>query len=150
MKTTPAGILFIQNFEKLSLTRYLDEEDGWTIGWGHLIKKGESIPNTVTKDLADKIFVNDLSYTEEYIQDVVEIPLTFFQFDALVSLVYNIGTRAFRKSTLLKLLNKGRLDEAADEFPKWKYDSRKVVKGLYVRRMQERDIFKNGIYTFKH
>ncbi|HNU36459.1 MAG TPA: hypothetical protein PKJ15_07660 [Methanomassiliicoccales archaeon] len=47
---------FIQGWEKLALKRYWDNKDGWTIGWGHLIKPGEQIPDVITREKADEIF----------------------------------------------------------------------------------------------
>jgi lysozyme len=149
MKTSPEGIKFIQSWEALRLKRYLDPNDGWTIGWGHLIKKEESIPSTITKETADKILTSDLAYTEGYINQI-GLQLTQNQFDALVSFVFNIGTRAFRRSTLYKLLLQGSYREAAKQFKRWRYDNGKVVEGLLKRRVQETNIFTQGFYTYTH
>ncbi|EXA91352.1 phage lysozyme family protein [Acinetobacter baumannii 1267820] len=61
------------------------------------------------------------------------MPLAQNQFDALVSLTYNIGSGVFKKSTLLKRLNKGEYQGAADQFLVWNKAGGKVMKGL-VRR----------------
>ncbi len=149
MKTSPEGIRFIQSWEVLKLKRYLDKDDGWTIGWGHLIKKEESIPPTITKETADKILVSDLAYTESYINQM-GLQLTKNQFDALVSLIFNIGTRAFRRSTLYKLLLAEDFEKAAEQFKRWKFDNGKVVEGLLKRRIQEANIFSKNYYSYTH
>ncbi|KQD16250.1 lysozyme [Acinetobacter baumannii] len=69
------------------------------------------------------------------------MPLTQNQFDALVSLAYNIGSGAFKGSTLLKLLNKGDYKGAADQFLVWNKAGGKVMKGLVRRREAERALF---------
>ena len=71
----------------------------------------------------------------------VRVPLTDAQHGALVSLVFNIGSGNFRRSTLLRLLNEGDYEGAADEFPKWRKAGGKVLKGLERRRKAEREMF---------
>lgn len=69
------------------------------------------------------------------------VPLSQNQFDALVSLVYNIGETAFSNSTLLKKLNAKDYQGAADQFPRWNKGGGQVLKGLVRRRADERDLF---------
>lgn len=150
MKTSAKGQKFIQCWETLALERYWDKNDGWTIGWGHLIKKGEKMLMKVTKEEADEILRKDLKYFESFLDVAVKVKLTQQQFDALVSLVFNIGVGQFIGSTLLKRLNEGDYEGAADQFKWWRKDDGKVVNGLVTRRAQETDIFKNGVYTYTH
>ena len=63
------------------------------------------------------------------------------QFDALCSLVYNIGIVNFRTSTLLRKLNKKKYKRAAKEFPKWRRANGKVLRGLVKRRKAEKELF---------
>lgn len=63
------------------------------------------------------------------------------QFDALVSLTYNIGEQAFKDSTLLAKLNKGDIKGAAEQFPRWNKGGGQVLKGLVRRRADERELF---------
>ena len=60
---------------------------------------------------------------------------------ALVCFVYNIGMGAFKKSTMLKLLNEGKIGEAAGQFPRWNKDNGKEVQGLTNRRLDEQKLF---------
>jgi len=83
----------------------------------------------------------DVETSEHYVNNLVKVPLTQSQFDALVSLVFNIGGGAFRKSTLLLRLNDGEDLQAADEFLKWNRAGGKVMAGLVKRRESEREQF---------
>jgi len=150
MRLSDEGAKFIQCWEALKLDRYWDNEDGWTIGWGHLIKPTEQLPNTITVEKAVELFKTDVMWAEDFVDKVVKVPLTQQQFDALVSLVFNIGASRFYDSTLLKLLNKGKYNKAADQFRWWRLDDGKVSNGLVKRRAQETDIFLNGIYQYEH
>ena len=67
--------------------------------------------------------------------------MTQNQFDALVSLVFNIGGANFASSTLVKKFNAGDIQGAADQFPRWKNASGKEMKGLVRRRAAERELF---------
>ena len=72
----------------------------------------------------------------------VLVSLTQHQFDALVSLVYNIGIKAFVNSTLLQYLNAGNTQAAADEFGHWVYSNGEELAGLVTRRAAESKFFK--------
>jgi GH24 family phage-related lysozyme (muramidase) len=67
--------------------------------------------------------------------------LTQNQFDALVSFTFNLGVGNLQTSTLLKLLNQGLMQEAADQFLRWNKAGGKEVSGLTRRRIAERNLF---------
>ena len=69
------------------------------------------------------------------------VPLNENQIDALTSFVYNVGQNAFANSTLLRKLNDGDFNGAADEFMKWIHAGGKVVQGLVNRRATEKELF---------
>jgi|WetSurMetagenome_2_1015567.scaffolds.fasta_scaffold1282648_1 lysozyme len=150
MKISDKGIKFIQGWEALRPKKYWDDNDGWTIGWGHLIKDNENIPNIITLEQATELLKNDLIYFENIINKYVSIVLTQNQFDALVSLVFNIGEVNFRKSTLLKKLNLCDFEGAGNQFWLWRKDDGKIVEGLVKRRTQEKDVFVKNIYKYEH
>ncbi|VXA55274.1 Lysozyme [Acinetobacter proteolyticus] len=144
MKTSQVGIDLISSFEDTVLQAYDDGLGVWTIGIGTTIypngvkvKKGDSC----TLDQAKSYFAHDLKRFEASVNNLVKVPLSQNQFDALVSLVYNIGQTAFSKSTLLKKLNAKDYQGAADEFPKWNRGGGKVMNGLTRRRASERALF---------
>lgn len=72
---------------------------------------------------------------------MVKVPLTQNQYDALVSLVFNIGRGSFARSSLLKKLNAGDMTGAAQEFPRWVYAKGKKLPGLITRRNDEMELF---------
>jgi GH24 family phage-related lysozyme (muramidase) len=69
----------------------------------------------------------------------VKVPITDDQFGALVSFDFNTGS--LHKSTLLKKLNAGDYEGAANEFPKWNKAGGQVLRGLTRRRKSEQNLF---------
>ena len=76
-----------------------------------------------------------------FIYGLVKVDLTQNEFDALVSLIYNIGAGNFQKSTLLKVLNQEKYDAAANQFLRWNKAGGNVLAGLTKRREHERELF---------
>ena len=145
MKISPRGLELIKDFEGFSSTSYLDVVNIPTIGWGNTyyengtkVKMGDQISKTdalkllevvANRDFADKIFPS------------IKVKVSQRQFDAMVSLAYNIGTGAFLKSTLLKKVNAGDFAGASEEFLRWNKAGGKVVLGLTKRREREKQLF---------
>ncbi|MAQ19395.1 MAG: lysozyme [Sandaracinus sp.] len=130
----------IKKWEELRLKAYLPTpNDEWTIGWGHTA--GVQPGDVITREQAQIFFERDVAWAEEAVNSLVRVGLTQHQFDALVSLVFNIGTTQFQSSTLLRKLNAGDYDGAANEFPRWKYQEGKVLRGLVRRRAEEMEYF---------
>lgn len=140
MKTSPAGIALIQKFEGFSPTIYNDAVGKPTIGYGHLIKKGESF-TTLTEMQALAILYKDVVRAETAVTLLVKVPLTQGQFDALVSFVYNLGASDLKSSTLLKRLNAGDYTAAADNFQRWVFADNTKLSGLVNRRAAEWALF---------
>jgi GH24 family phage-related lysozyme (muramidase) len=138
-KTAQKGLNIIKHFEGLELTAYLCPANVWTIGYGHTktAKKGMKIDLAT----AETLLVNDLAEFEASIKKLVKVPLNQNQFDALVAFVYNLGSGAFSKSTLLKLINENKMQEAAEQFLRWNKAAGKVLAGLTRRREAERLLF---------
>lgn len=139
MKIGPAGLRLLESFEKCRLVAYLDGGGVPTIGWGHT--RGVTLGETCTQAQADSWLLGDLTEAEDCISDKVTATLAQNQFDAVASLVYNIGGEQFAKSTLLKYLNQNKMQMAASEFLRWNHDNGVVVLGLVRRRKAERDLF---------
>lgn len=144
MKTSSVGINLISSFEDLKLDAYLCPAGVWTIGFGTTVypdgtkvKKGDKC----TAEQAKSYFAYDLKRFEKAVNSGLSVVVNQNQFDALVSLTYNIGETAFKKSTLLAKLNKGDLKGAADQFAVWNKGGGQVLKGLVRRRAEERDLF---------
>lgn len=142
--TSSEGLNLIKGFEGKRLTSYDDGVGVWTIGYGTIkypngvrVKKGD----TCTERQAETYLKNDLNRFEVAINKLVKVPLSQNQFDALASFTYNLGETNLANSTLLKKLNKGDYQGAADQFLAWKKAGGKVMKGLIRRREAERALF---------
>lgn len=145
MKTSERGIELVKSFEGFSAEPYMCPAGVWTIGYGHVIQTGEEFDTPLSEDDAIELLMKDLEPRERMVCALVRVPISQLQFDALVSLCYNIGGTALKKSTLLKCLNAGEYDSAADEFPKWNRGGGKVLKGLTLRRQAEKELFEEGM-----
>ncbi len=144
MHISPSGIDLICNFEGKRLTAYDDGVGVWTIGFGTTVypngikvKKGD----TCTEAQAKTYMAHDLKKFEATVNKAVTVQLNQNQFDALVSLAYNIGTNAFSKSTLVKKLNANDIRGAADQFDVWVNAGGKRMQGLVNRRAKEKEVF---------
>ena len=140
MKCSDVGIELIKQFEGLALEPYDDVGGKLSVGYGHLIKQGESF-SQISESQATSLLCSDLVTAEACIEDCVDVPLTQNQFDALCSFVFNLGCLKLRGSTLLRMLNKGAYDIAAEEFPKWCRCGQNQVEGLLRRRLAEKLLF---------
>tara|TARA_R110000737_G_scaffold230109_2_gene243642 strand:+ start:509 stop:1036 length:528 start_codon:yes stop_codon:yes gene_type:complete len=140
----PTGILdveLIKESEGLRLEAYLPTpNDVYTIGYGHTKTAEKGM--VITLAGAEALLLHDLAWVETAIDTYVQVPLNQNQYDALASFIYNIGGTAFRKSTLLKLLNASDYDGAANQFPRWNKQKGKVLNGLTTRRQKEKTLFK--------
>lgn len=144
MKISATGINLIKSFEGLRLKAYDDGVGVWTIGYGTIkypngvrVKTGDSC----TSQQAEDYLRSDLSAFESAVNRLVTAKLTQNQFDALVSFTYNLGVTNLSKATLLKKLNAGDYQGAADQFLVWNKAGGKVMKGLVRRREAERSLF---------
>lgn len=126
----------IERVEGFSPTAYRDVAGILTIGFGHVILPSEAHLKTatLTREEATELLRKDTKNAELAVNAYVKPLLRQEQFDALVSFTFNVGTGAFRKSTLLKKLNAGHCCAVPDEMRKWKKSGGKVVQGLVNRR----------------
>lgn len=145
MNTSEKGVALIRQSEGFSATPYQCPAGIWTIGFGstfHVdgtpIKRGDA---TVTIAQALDLLRATLMQYEAEVTRSVKVPLTQGQFDALVSLTYNIGTGNFRTSTLLRKLNEGNYGAAAGQFERWDKAGGVSLPGLVKRRAAEKALF---------
>ena len=145
---SPQGIQAIKNEEGFRDKAYQDSKGVWTIGYGRTsgVKKGD----TTTREAEDAWLARDTARRVQEVLDVVKVPLTQGQLDALVSLQYNIGQGQFADSTLVEKLNKGDYKGAANEFARWNkivHDDGRVeaLEGLTKRRARELAMFNSNV-----
>lgn len=145
MKLDETGIEFICVSEGFSDQEYLCEAGARTIGFGHLVRANEDFSSGISREAAKALLLSDLQFYEACVNQNVRVPVSQSQYNALVSLCYNIGTKAFGTSTLVKELNSGHVHKAANEFLRWKFVHQQESSGLLRRRQRERELFLQGV-----
>lgn len=158
MQLSPTGITFLQGLEGLSLKAYRDA-DGYSIGYGHFLGKDASLASKVIdRTEADRLFREDIGKFERGVSAVTPFA-TPAQFDAMVTLAYNIGlgdvpsrTGGFAGSTVAKRHNLADFVGAADAFLMWNKSTgpdgvRAVNPVLVKRREKERAYYLGGAQT---
>lgn len=141
---SPSGIELIAGFEGYRANAYLCPAKVWTIGFGTTVyPDGKRVKSGdyCTPEQAKAYKAHDLKKFEDTVSSTVKVGLTQNQFDALVSLAYNIGSNAFAGSTLVKKLNAGDYKAASDQFSVWNKGGGKVLQGLVNRRAKEKVLF---------
>lgn len=121
---------------------------GATIGYGHLIKSDEDFKHGITERQATEILRSDISTAERAIKDNITIPLSQNQYDALVSLAYNIGAKNFANSTVVKYVNDSNYHNTKyptleSAWMAWNKSGGREMAGLTNRRQQEFNLFNN-------
>lgn len=141
MQISKEGLDLIKEFEGLSLKAYPDVRGVYTIGYGHT---RDAIPGMVIDaPTAVELLLADTGKCEIAIDKNVKVPLKQCQFDALVSLIFNIGISAFINSTLLrKINNKAPLEAIEKEWLRWCHVAKVVSKGLSRRRRMEFKLYR--------
>src|SRR5262245_39269138 len=123
MEISDAGLKFLEHEEGTVLHVYRDAVGLPTTGTGHLIVPagGPHIGDTISQEVPGAFLRADLAKVYQCIAHVVTVPLNQNQFDALCSLIFNIGVRAFAHSqSVLANLNAGDYEACAEGFLEWK------------------------------
>lgn len=142
MNISDEGLDFILTHEGCKLEAYPDPATGgepWTIGVGHT---GNVVAGDFcTEEQAREWLRQDAQTAVRCVNASVKDNISQNQFDALVSLVFNIGCGNFGKSTLLRRLNDGDDAAAAERFMDWDKANHKQMAGLTKRREDEMELF---------
>lgn len=141
MKLSEEGLEFLKKKEGVRNRVYDDGAGFLTAGVGHKLTTVEldlyKLGNYVPDCLVDQWLKLDVAFAEQCVNNWVVVSLTQTGFDMLVSFVFNVGCEAFKKSTLLRRLNRGEVIEASEEFKKWVFSNKKRMAGLVARRAEE-------------
>lgn len=140
MKISAAGVELVKHFEGCELDAYRCSAGVLTIGYGHTGDVKES--DKITQDMAELMLLRDLKRFEVGVDNYVKSHVNQNQYDALVSFSYNVGLGNFSTSTLLKMINAGSADAAADQFLRWTRAGGKIMPGLTRRRVAERQHYR--------
>jgi lysozyme len=141
MKFSAAGLELLKRAEGFRNRVYLDVAGIPTIGYGHRLLNPESFPRGVEEAQAAAILACDVREAEEAVQRLVKVPLTQGQFDALVDFCFNLGAGKLATSTLLKILNRGRYDDAVEQLLRWDHAGSEENAGLKARREAEKELW---------
>lgn len=140
---------------------YNDDSGYCTIGYGHLVngkkscsKISKTYKNKFNKGLTDKeaerLFKDDIYKREKKVNKFIKKPICQQEFDALMSLSYNVGEGNLMISNVLKYTNKGKPKEAKKWFKSFEKSNGKRLRGLIKRRKAESDMYGCGIYDSSH
>lgn len=143
MKIDFGGLLFLKGVEGCSLTAYRDGK-GYSIGYGHhstYVNEGDEI----TLKQADEYLLKDVSAAEDVVNKSIFAYITQNQFNALVSLAFNIGSGGFRKSPIISAVNNQTNEQQpiTDAFNKHVIDvgTQQTSSALATRRQKEIDLY---------
>lgn len=157
MRTSAEGVAFIKSFESFSGTPYLCPAGVPTIGYGITrYPNGRRVSLSdpaIDEGAAGALLRTILADVERAVSDLVDVPLSQGEFDALVSFAMNVGTdidedaiaEGLGDSTLLRKLNAGDYEGAASEFAKWNKSKGRVLAGLTRRRAAEARMFRGTL-----
>lgn len=155
MKTSERGIDLIKRFESCRLKAYPDPKTGgapYTCGWGET--EGVTADTWWTQDECDRRLAEAIAARELMVSKYVTHPMTQGQFDAFVSIFYNVGAGNQYKSgiahlspdgkpsTLLRAFNDGDIGKTESEWCKWVSPGSTVAHGLLLRRQAELALFR--------
>ena len=120
--TSGAGILLIARFEGFYQTPYNDVAGHCTIGYGHLIHqgecKGQEFPDYLSQGQAWNLLKDDLKASEFAIWQNIDVPLLQNQYDAIVSIVFNMGWDMFDRTGIPAMINASQFSKVPAEIRK--------------------------------
>jgi lysozyme len=145
MRVSENTIKLIKKHEGCRLEPYRDPIGLWTIGYGHLIGDGKTLPvewfRKFTQEEVDELLKKDLQRFERGVLRLCPNNLTQSRFDALVSFAFNVGLGNLQASTLRQKHNRNDVFGAAKEFLRWNKAGGKVFRGLTIRRQDESNLY---------
>lgn len=135
----------IGGFEGFVGTPYKDQGGVWTIGYGFTQVNGHAVTEhtpAMTQEQADQIMSDILpTYGQAVLAATPDATLNENQYNACLSLCYNIGTQGFATSTVARQINAGNFQRAANAFLLWNKVNGQVNAVLVARRQKERQVF---------
>jgi lysozyme len=145
MKISKEGLELIAYFEGVRLKPYRCPAGLWTVGIGHLIGDGHTLPDswnrTFTLEEAYALLAKDVARFERGVERYISAKLTQGMFDSLVSFSFNLGLGTLQRSTLRQKINRSDYEGAVKSLLKYNKAGGKVLKGLDFRRKAEAALF---------
>lgn len=146
MKVSDKLIKLLRHHEGVRNKPYQCPAKLWTVGIGHLIGDGKTLPaswnKTFTNEEIDAILKRDLNRFELGVHKMLpNVRLRQHEFDAIVSFCFNLGLGCFQRSTIRQALLRGDKEAAMESLVKYCRAGGKILKGLQNRRLDERKLF---------
>ncbi|SPZ57094.1 Phage-related lysozyme (muraminidase) [Serratia quinivorans] len=147
------GFNFIKKSRRCCLSSYVNDEGEWAVGYGYNRNVGPG--RTISELTALSLLQSDIMECEQRLNEIIMTPLAQYQFDAVLSLFYDVGPGVFGKrsgveiwksgntSPMLTLINDAKLDDVSEYFSYWGVNSSKERLRL---REEEKEIFLYGVY----
>jgi lysozyme len=146
MRVSDECIKMIMHHEGVRLKPYRCPANLWTVGVGHLIGDGKSLPQEwdrqFTMEEVNDILKKDLNRFEAGVLRLCPNGLTQSRFDALVSFSFNVGLGSLQRSTIRRRHNRGDYEGAAEAFMMWTKAGGRVLRGLVIRRQDEVNLYR--------
>ena len=148
MRVSERSIRLIKHHEGVRSRPYRCAAGLWTVGVGHLIGDGKSLPESwnrlFTKEEIDGLLKRDLRRFELGVHKMLpNMPLRQSEFDALVSFSFNLGLGCFQRSTIRQAMLRGDKKAAMESLVKYCRAGGKILKGLQTRRLDEKALFES-------
>jgi lysozyme len=146
VNVSKAAIALIKHHEGVRSRPYRCPANLWTVGVGHLIGDGKSLPDswnrTFTEAEIDGILKSDLRRFELGVHKMLpNVPLRQHEFDSIISFCFNLGLGCFQRSTLRQALLRGDKKAAMESLVKYCRAGGKILRGLQIRRLDEKALF---------
>jgi lysozyme len=146
VNVSKAAIALIKHHEGVRSRPYRCPANLWTVGVGHLIGDGKSLPDswnrTFSQEEIDGILKSDLRRFELGVHKMLpNVPLRQHEFDAIISFCFNLGLGCFQRSTLRQALLRGDKKAAMESLVKYCRAGGKILRGLQIRRLDEKALF---------
>jgi len=146
VKASKEAIRLIKHHEGVRSKPYQCPAKLWTVGVGHLIGDGKSLPaswnRTFTNEEIDGLLAADLNRFELGVSKMLpNVPLRQHEFDAILSFCFNLGLGCFQRSTIRQALLRGDKEQAMESLVKYCRAGGKILKGLQNRRLDEKRLF---------
>ena len=146
------GVDLVTLFEGYSSTPYRCAAGVWTIGFGTTrYPSGRRVTRSdpdCTREQAETWLHHELEKAERVVIRYCKIYLNDKQRAALASFVYNLGSGAFRASTLRRRINSGDWDDVPYQMSRWNKAGGRVLRGLVRRRTAEAELWNTGVNCY--